>query len=358
MNCRQRVLSALVSGGYDRLPVRYMGEPVVTQALMQRLGATDYELLLDRLGVDWRYVQPDYCGPAPRSFEDGSRELVWPDRGWPVPTRYKDVAYSEGIYTEAVMRPFQTIAQVRELDRFSFPTADWINYSQMRAKCEKHPEHAIVTGTPGVLDFINGVGHSRGIEQVFMDIGALDPVYLALIENKYEFHYTMIERTLQAAGGLIDIVQTGEDLGTQLGLALSPARFEELFAAKYRAFFEMVHHYGAKTMLHCCGSARRLLGRLIDLGLDILDVVQVSAVGMDIEELACEFGRDLVFCGTMCVQTMLPKMTPAEVADAVALRRALFPDGGLILGPSHSIQPDTPVENILAMYRSAGSLAE
>jgi uroporphyrinogen decarboxylase len=330
----------------------------VSQALSEHLGATNYESLLDRLGVDWRYVQPGYCGPPPRAFADGSRELAWPDRGWPVPTRYKDVAYSQGVYTEAVWRPFAGISDPAELDRFSFPSADWLDTSQVRANCEKYPEYAIVTGTPGVLDFINGVGHSRGIEQVFMDIGSLDPVYLALIEKKFAYHYEVVERTLQAAGGLIDIVQTGEDLGTQLGLVLSPARFEKLFAARYRAFFEMVHRYGARTMLHCCGSARRLLGRLIDLGLDILDVVQVSAVGMDINELAREFGRDLAFCGSMCVQTMLPAMTPAEVMDAVASRRALFSDGGLILGPSHSIQPDTPVENILAMYRAAGALEE
>jgi uroporphyrinogen decarboxylase len=213
-----------------------------------------------------------------------------------------------------------------------------------------------VTGTVGVLDFINGISHSRGLEQVLIDIAEEDPVYLALLERKYAYHYKLIERTLEAAGGLVDIVQTGEDLGSQGGLLIRPSKFDGLFAGKYRAFFDMVHRHGARVMMHCCGSVRDLLPRLIDLGLDILDVVQVSAARMDIQELHAEFGRNLAFCGTMCVQTMLPKMNAAQIAEAVVLRRELFCDGGLILGPSHCIQPDTPVENILALYQSAGSL--
>jgi uroporphyrinogen decarboxylase len=243
------------------------------------------------------------------------------------------------------------------LNQFDFPTADWIDYSMIEVDCQQLDGYAIVTGTPGVLDFINGISHSRGLERVLMDIGTGDPVYLALLERKFEYHYMMTERTLQASGGLIDIVQTGEDLGTQQGLLISPAKFGRLFAPKYRAFFDMVHSYSARVMMHCCGSCRRLLPMLIDLGLDILDVVQVSAKDMDIQGLCAEFGRDLSFCGTMCVQTTLPESSAEEIAREVALRQKLFADGGLILGPTHLIQPDTPLENILAMYSAAGALA-
>jgi uroporphyrinogen decarboxylase len=78
---------------------------------------------------------------------------------------------------------------------------------------------------------------------------------------------------------------------------------------------------------------------------------------MDLSELHAEFGRDLSFCGTMCVQTALPRSTVAEIKREVALREELFSDGGLILGPTHLIQPDTPLENILAMYTAAGSMS-
>jgi uroporphyrinogen decarboxylase len=334
-----------------------MAEPVVNEALIKYFGIQDYSALLDQLGDDLRYVQPGYCGPPPRTFPDGSRELVWPVRGWPVPTRYIDVRYGDGYYTEAFYRPFADIRDPAELDRFDFPTPEWLDYSTVRTDCQRLSAYAIVTGTPGVLDFINGISHSRGIEQVLIDIGLEDPVYLALLEKKFADHYGAVERTLQAGQGMIDIVQTGEDLGTQQGLLLSPHKFNKLFADKYRAFFDMVHRYGARVMLHVCGSARGLLPRLVDLGLDILDVVQTSAAGMDIGELRAQFGRDLNYCGSICVQTTLPRSTPEQIIREVALRQQLFADGGLILAPSHLIQADTPLENILTLYEAAGSLA-
>jgi len=119
----------------------------------------------------------------------------------------------------------------------------------------------------------------------------------------------------------------------------------------------MVHRYGAKTMMHSCGSVRMFIPRLIELGLDILDVVQVSAAGMDIRELRSEYGDHLCFCGSMDVQGFLVTGTVEDIKQEVKLRQELFPDGGLILGPSHTIEPDVPLENILAMYRAAGSLS-
>ena len=111
-------------------------------------------------------------------------------------------------------------------------------------------------------------------------------------------------------------------------------------------------------MMHSCGSVYSFIPGLIDIGLDILDVVQTSAKDMEIEKLSKEFGRDICFCGTMDVQQVLLNMTPGQIEEEVRLRRRLFPDGGLILGPSHAIQPGTPVENIIAMYRAAGSLEQ
>ncbi|MDH7569884.1 MAG: uroporphyrinogen decarboxylase family protein, partial [Armatimonadota bacterium] len=126
---------------------------------------------------------------------------------------------------------------------------------------------------------------------------------------------------------------------------------------RFEAIFALAHRYGARTMMHSCGSVRAFIPRLIELGLDILDVVQVAAVGMDIRELHREYGKDLAFCGTICVQTTLPFGTVEDVRREVQLRLQLFADGGLILGPTHAIQVGTPLENILEMYRAAGSLA-
>lgn len=120
----------------------------------------------------------------------------------------------------------------------------------------------------------------------------------------------------------------------------------------------MVHSYGARTMMHMCGYVRPFLPRLIELGLDVYDVVQPTTSEMDIEVLKNDFGSGLTFCGSVCVQSTLAFGSADDVIREVERRKKLFPGGGLFLGPSHAIQVGTPVENIIALYKAAGSLAE
>jgi uroporphyrinogen decarboxylase len=110
-------------------------------------------------------------------------------------------------------------------------------------------------------------------------------------------------------------------------------------------------------MMHMCGCCEAFLPRLINLGLDIYDVVQPTTPEMDVAALKAHYGETLTLCGTMCVQTTLPHGTTQDVEREVRRRLALFPQGGLFLGPTHAIQVGTPLENIVALYRAAGSLS-
>ena len=168
----------------------------------------------------------------------------------------------------------------------------------------------------------------------------------------------MHERVLQAASGLVDFTHIGEDLGTQIAQIIDFDTFDKHFAPKLKAYFSMVHGYGARTMMHMCGCVRAFLPRLIELGLDVYDVVQPTVPQMDIEVLQKDFGDKINFCGSVCVQSTLAFGTVDDVVREVERRKRLFPEGGLFLGPSHAIQVGTPLENILAMYRTAGSLTE
>jgi uroporphyrinogen decarboxylase len=351
MNSKERVLGALARRGYDRIPVKHEGTPEVNRILMDHFRVSDPIALLECVGDDFRYVRPEYCGPELRKFPDGSWEGLWGER-------YNNLSFGQGTYPEAVYLPFHDVEDVAELKKFRFPSADWYDYGTLQKQCDHYADWAIVFGGAGDIDVINSVARCRGVEKVLWDIATENPVYLALVDQRYQFFYEVHERALQAAGGKIQIMHVGDDLGTQNGLLISPQTFEKLFARKYEAYFAMVHRYGAKTMMHSCGSVRKIIPRLIELGLDILDVVQVGAAGMALQELHDEYGTQLNFCGTMDVQKVLPFGTPEEVCREVEIRKQLFKQGGLFLGPTHAIQVGTPLENILAMYRCAGSLQE
>ncbi|UCD30192.1 MAG: hypothetical protein JSV03_06915 [Planctomycetota bacterium] len=352
MTSRERVLSALNRSGYDRIPIKHEGTPEVNHMLMDHFGLSNMEQLLRVLGDDFRYVEADYIGPELRTFPDGSVEGYWGER-------YKYAEYEDGKYLESVYQPYADVHSLDDLDRSHFPKADWFDYSKIKRRCRAiHDQYAVCFGTAGDMDFINSIARARGCEQVLLDLATEDPVYLEIMDARFEFYYQMHERALQAADGLIDIVHAGEDLGHQQGPTISMKTFEKLFAPKFKKYFEMAHSYGAKTMMHMCGCVGAFLPRMIELGLDIYDVVQPTTPKMDIAELHKKYGDKLTFCGSICVQTTLPFGTQQEVENEVKRRLQLFPKGGLFLGPTHAIQVRTPIENIKAMYRTAGSLTE
>jgi len=104
-------------------------------------------------------------------------------------------------------------------------------------------------------------------------------------------------------------------------------------------------------MLHSCGAVRKLIPDFIALGVDVLDPIQVGAQGMEPAALKREFGHQLAFHGAIDVQSTLPFGTAEDVRREVADRVAtLGAGGGYVLAPTHNIQPDTPLENVLAMY--------
>lgn len=361
MTSRERFFSCLERKGYDRIPVKHeFGTPEFHEKLFKATG-WNRDTLREHVGHDFEGVGPKYCGPELKKFPDGSSEGMWGEIWAPQPYGAGENA---GVYYEPILNdkrclPFAGIEDVEQLKGRRWPSADWFDYSDIREQCQKiRAKGNVVLYAPFSFDFINNTARTRGMEQVLLDIGLRHPVFMELMRRRYEFHIEKDRRVFEAAKGLIDVYEACEDLGSQTGLIISPKTFDELFADYYKEVFTLAHKHGARTMMHICGGARALIPRLIEIGLDIYDVTQVSAEGMAIEGLQRDFGDKLNFAGSMCIQTILVKGTPEIVRNEVEKRLELFRDGGLILGPSHAIQVNTPVENVLAMYRAAGSLKE
>lgn len=352
MNSRERVLSSVNRQGYDRIPIKHEGTPEINHMIMDHFGLSNMGQLLRVVGDDFRYIEPIYCGPELRKFPDGSIEGYFGER-------YRYAEFEGGKYLESVYQPYAGVNSLGELDRSHFPKADWFDYSTIKQQCEAlNGEYAVCFGTAGDMDFINSIARARGFEEVLMDLIDDNPVYLEIMDARFEFYYEMHKRALEAADGLIDFTHIGEDFGNQRGKTINMDIFEKHFAPKLKKYFDMVHSYSAKVMNHMCGTVVDFLPRLIELGLDVYDVVQPTTPEMDIARLKERFGDKLIFCGSVCVQTTLAWGTTEYVEKEINRRLELFPDGGLFLGPTHAIQVGSPMENILAMYRTAGSLCE
>jgi uroporphyrinogen decarboxylase len=146
---------------------------------------------------------------------------------------------------------------------------------------------------------------------------------------------------------------TIETFAGQYRMLISPAMYRRIVKPLHRQLFDFIHaRTKAKIFFHSCGAVRPVIGDLIEIGVDILNPVQVSATGMDSAELKREFGKDIVFWGGgVDTQGMYGTGTPQEVRDDVKRRiEDLAPGGGFVFATVHNIQGNVPPENIMAMW--------
>ena len=352
MTPRERVRVSLEHSQPDHTPCDYFATPEIQQALLDHFRIKEDAELRDRLGTDIRYVNPPYTGPKMPSFDDGSTMDIW---GY----RLKPTANEYGEYDESVTSPYAQWETVAQAEDFNWPSPDWYDYQAIGAMCKKFPELALATGRYGIGDFINGVARGRGVEQVLIDIALEDPVYLYVVEKRHRFFLEHIDRILSAAADRIDIVLCGDDFGTQRAPLISPEKLAKLFAGRKKEFFDMVHSHGARVSHHCCGSSRAFIPRFIEMGMDALQTIQPQAVGMNPYELKEDFGDKISFHGAVDVQGWLQRAKPQEIkAEVNHLMDEVGRNGGLILAPCHNLQPDTPVENVLAIYEAVAQRRE
>jgi uroporphyrinogen decarboxylase len=139
-------------------------------------------------------------------------------------------------------------------------------------------------------------------------------------------------------------------------MIFSPQMWRELIKPELERLFAVGKSRNLWVAYHCCGALRPIIPDLIEIGMDVLNPVQSNCPGMDPLELKREYGRHLAFMGGMDTQYLLPMGSVAEVRRATArLLEGMTSDGGgYILAASHTIPPETPDENIFAMYAEAG----
>jgi uroporphyrinogen decarboxylase len=395
MNARERVLSALDHREPDRVPIDLGGSPVTGisavayNQLKQQLELDDdpvkvaniilqlariEEPVRQRLGVD--VIGLPMLEPLPGVYNldwkpwtlpDGSEALVAADFG-PEETPDGDLLIrtddgavaqrmSAGTYHFVPEDPWLDEASWEALERFQPPRLSEKCLTLLhRAAHRLHDEtdYAIFGWFGGSL--VENAQLALGW-MAFMQTLRRDPnLIAALVKRLADAALDDLARYLDAVGDVVHVIGFGDDLGTQAGLQFSPEHYRELFKPHHRRLYDLVHKRSeARVFLHSCGSVYKLIPDLIEVGVDVLNPVQTSAEGMAPARLKEEFGEQLTFWGGGCsAQHVLPWATPEKVEEAVRERlETLAPGGGYVFAPTHDIQHDVPIENVVAMYEAA-----
>ncbi len=346
LTSRERVRLAFSFQEPDRVPCNFFGTPEISGQLKVHFGTDDEDELLRHLGVDFRTVMSEYRGPGYQPDGDG----VFRDF-WNVP--HKNVSVAGGQYPEPIAPPFAHTTDLAEVEAWPWPDLDWFHCGHLYERCLKNRDYCIVAGTAGAMDIINGLGHMRGYEQALVDLVTQDPVGMALVEKRFGFWHAWCRKCLEACRGEVDILHIGDDYGMQTGLVLSPEQWRMAAEPYLQRMVDLAHEFGAKLMLHSCGSTRKLMDDFIRVGVDILDTVQPYAADMAPAEIKASYHGRLAFHGMVSVQKVLPTRDAAGVEEEVErILGIMKPGGGFAIAPTHNIQPDTPLENVLALYAS------
>lgn len=354
MTPKQRVLTTLRKQEPDRVPIFANLTPQVAEKLGKQLNLlygpedsflstrTSHTEILVELGNDAVGIGAGRAADAP--------SVVLPDG------RIRDewgIIYSPiGLYSEAVERPLADIEDVSDLDNYRFPKADAPGrFATAEKMVQTYGDQYAVIATLEATMF-EMAWNLVGLEKYLVDLMQKRPYALRILDELLVYSIGCGQQLIELGA---DVIWTGDDFGTQQGMMLSPKLWREVFKPRFRQLFAELRRTRPDILIayHSCGSIRPIIDDMMEIGLDILNPIQPQAVQMDLAELKKTYGDRLAFFGGIDIQGTLPNGTPEQVKAEVRERiRTAGVGGGYLLAPAHNIQPDTPIENIYAMFEA------
>ena len=365
MTPKERVLQAIASHQPDRVPVDYWGTPEYDHQLAEFFNVKTRDEVLEKLDVDVRYVYasgiiyeeptgllgptPPYIGPSRNRFEDGSFEDLWGV------TRKCTTVSSGNIYRDVIKNPLKNATTVSEIEAYDkWPKAEDFDYSGIYQATLKYKDRAVfIGGMPGCATTFIQCWYLRGLENILMDFIQAPDLVDAIVEKITDFQYKYHRLLLEKIGDLADVLMLADDYGTQTNLMINPKHFRRFFKKPTQRLIDLGKEYELKIMLHSDGNIRKLIPEFIEMGIDIINPIQHVGPEMDPADLKKEFGRYICFHGAIDTQKDLLKNKPPDTAMLV--RRTidtLGSNGGFILSPTHMLQLDVPMENVLTLYQT------
>ncbi len=357
MKHRDRVLMALRHEEPDRCPMQISFTPEFAARLkadMQIKGqklhnphgggntyeverALDEDMLLTSVGWVNGYYQDGYQNVDHYQDEWG---VTWK-------TIEYETRFGKGKYTEPVGPP---LADDAALDRYTPPDPNRPElYTEAeRVVCNYKDEYWIVGVTPTTI--FETAWALRGYERLLMDMAADEGRANRALDIPFQYHKTVTQHLVKLG---VDMIWLGDDVGGQTSMLMSPRMWRKYLRPRMAELIAALRSINPtiKIAYHTDGVVYPIIPELIEIGLDVLNPIQPMA--MDPPKLKNEYGDRLCFWGSVDIQQTLPFGTPDDVRNEIITRlRTMGREGGLIIGPTHNVQLDTPLENFWAMVNT------
>ena len=395
MTPRQRILTALAHKEPDRLPIDFGGtdcssvhviaydklrkmagiepRPIRLGCMMQQIAEVDSEML-DYIGSDaqglyfhprqWRQWESGYGFPV--EVADGWRPEDLPDGTTVVRNAAGGVQSRRtagGYYFDPQAFALGHLEDASELTQYEslFPRWDWpavldesVEEYAARAKAAYQATDRAVVAL-WQHHYLQAGQVMRGYEQFMIDLLTDEAMVRGIMERLHAVYMERVRLFLDVLGDWLDIVFLTDDLGTQQGPLVGPDYYHRFVKPCWAEQIALIKSRGKKVVMHACGAVSDFIPDLIEMGVDALNPVQITAADMSPERLKREFGADIAFWGGgISTQGVLDAGTPQQVRDEVRRNVETFAQGGgYVFTQVHNIQANVPAANILAAYETA-----
>ncbi len=357
MKHRDRVLTALNHETPDRCPMQISFTPEFAERLKADLqlkgrglhnphgGGNTYELeraldedmLLTSVGWVNGYYAPGYQDVDSYTDEWG---VTWKCAEY-------TTRFGKGKYTEPSGHPLADDAAIEKY-RAPDPHRPELYAEAARVIREFKDEYWIVGVTPTTI--FESAWALRGYEQLMMDLALNPDLADRILDLAYHYHLAVTRKLVELG---VDMIWLGDDVGAQHAMLMSPAMWRKYLKPRMANLMASLKRINPRVKIayHSDGMIYPIIPELIEIGLDVLNPIQPAAI--DPIKLKNDFGDRLCFWGSVDLQHTLPYGTPSEVEAEIIVRlKTIGNHGGLIIGPTHNIQLDTPLENFWAMVNT------
>jgi uroporphyrinogen decarboxylase len=269
-----------------------------------------------------------------------------------------------GYYFEPFQFPLRSVKSVSEIEGYMeiIENYDWPFYADedfkdLRRKAKSLYENTDYALVACFFGHVYAAGQLlRGFREFMIDLIARPEIAEAIMSRLVEAYIERFSKYTEAIGEYVQVILINDDLGMQDRLQISPALYRTMVKPHHKKLYRFIkENSDAFLVLHSDGAIRDAIPDLIEIGVDAINPVQLSANGMDSKELKKEFGDKICFWGGGCdTHRVLPFGTPREVEEEVKKRISdLAPNGGFVFTQVHNIQADVPPENIITMFKAA-----
>lgn len=344
---REDLLRCLRRQGFTKVHVDYVFCASQIEAFKQKFGHTDFET---HLGLSHRKIEI----PVKKNFRDGQKHF--PREVLPDSTLFDEygIGHSKGsefaFHMTRMHHPLRG-ATVEEIMNYPFPTVDESQIDEFTSKINSIHKEGLASFGFMQMTVWEASWYLRSMEELMMDMMMENEEATTLLDKITDF---ACEKARAYARSGIDILSLGDDIGTQTSLMLDVVLWEQWLQPRLKKVIQAAREIKPEILIfyHSCGYILPFIDRLIETGVEILNPIQPECMPFD--EVYDKFGERVSFWGTLGTQQLLPFGTKEEVISVALSRlKKCGMKGGIVLGPTHIVEPEVPWENITAIIKAA-----